>query len=222
MSFDERAEFQRSVVVAEDDAFLRSLLAESLDKAGFLVSTAATIADAKRAVKAMDPDAIVLDIDFGPGPNGFDLAESLRKSHTGLAIVFLTSQPDPRFSSRDETSIPKNEAYLNKHLLADTSTLVDALEAVLTGGQVGEFRHHELVERPLQNLSNSQIQVLKLLAEGQTNQQIANTRKRSLSATESLVTRTLEALGLQGETDQNIRVAAAIKYAQLVAPPAKS
>ena len=220
MIVESRLGFQRSVVIAEDDAFLRSLLAETLDKAGFLVTTAATIADAKRAVFAIDPDAVVLDIDFGPGPTGYDLADTLRKTNQGLGIVFLTSQPDPRYANRDSKSVPKSEAYLNKHLLADTNTLVDALEAVLTGAGVDDYRHHELEGRPLQNLSNSQIQVLQLLAEGKTNQQIAEIRKRSLSATESLVTRTLEALGLQHETEHNIRVAAAVRYSQLVSPPA--
>ena len=60
------ATFSRSVVVVEDDAFMRSLLADSLDKAGFEVSTAASAADAKRLIKVVNPDAVVLDIGLGP------------------------------------------------------------------------------------------------------------------------------------------------------------
>lgn len=208
--------FSRSVVVVEDDAFLRSLLADSLEKAGFHVSTAASAADAKRIIRVVDPDAVVLDIDLGPGPNGFDIAENLRKESSEVAIVFLTSLPDPRFAGLDGKAVAKDVAYLNKHLLADTSTLVDALEAVLVERDVKSYRHHELSDRPLANLSRTQIQVLQLLAEGMTNQQIADIRKRSLAATESAVTRTLEALGIEAQSEQNVRVAAAMRYAGVI------
>lgn len=208
--------FTRSVVVVEDDAFLRSLLADSLEKSGFDVSTAASAADAKRIIRVVDPDAVVLDIDLGPGPNGFDIADNLRKAASDVAIVFLTSLPDPRFAGRDDKAVLKNTAYLNKHLLSDTNSLVDALEAVLIERGVKNYRHHELADRPLVNLSRTQIQVLQLIAEGKTNQQIADLRKRSLAATESAITRTLEALGIDAQAEQNVRVAAAMRYAGAV------
>lgn len=209
-------QFTRSVVIVEDDAFLRSLLADSLERAGFEVSTAASAADAKRIIRVVDPDAVVLDIDLGPGPNGFDIAENIRKTSSEVAIVFLTSLPDPRFAGLDNNAVAKGLAYLNKRLLADTSTLVDALEAVLVERGVEQFRHHELSGRPMANLSRTQIQVLQLLAEGLTNQQIADIRQRSLAATESAVTRTLEALGVDAAAEQNVRVAAAMRYAGVI------
>jgi DNA-binding NarL/FixJ family response regulator len=208
--------FSRSVVIVEDDAFLRALLADTLEKAGFDVSTAASAADAKRIIRVVDPDAVVLDIDLGPGPNGFDIAANLRKNSAEVAIVFLTSLPDPRFAGLDDKAVAKDVAYLNKNMLADSSTLVEALEAVLIERGVKPFRHHELSDRPLANLSRTQIQVLQLIAEGMTNQQIADIRKRSLAATESAVTRTLEALGIDAKAEQNVRVAAAMRYAGVV------
>lgn len=214
--------YERSVVVVEDEAFLRSLVAETLEKSGFGVSTAATIADGRRVIKAVDPDAVVLDIDFGPGPTGFDLADTLRKTNPDVAIVFLTTQPDPRFANREGDSVRKREAYLNKHLLTDASTLVEAVEAVLTEADIRGYRHHELASRPLVNLSKTQIQVLKLLAEGKTNQQIADARQRSLGATESAIARTLEAIGIEADAELNLRVAAAMKFAQLVSPMSAS
>lgn len=216
MAKSHSGEFARSVVIVEDDAFLRSLLADSLDKTGFEVSTAASAADAKRIIKVVNPDAVVLDIDLGPGPNGFDIAENLRKSAPDIAIVFLTTLPDPRFAGRDGKSVARNVAYLNKHMLSDSNTLVEALESVLTERGVLTFRHHELADRPLVNLSKTQIQVLQLLAEGKTNQQIADARQRSLAATESAITRTLEALGIDAQAEQNVRVAAAVRYAGVV------
>jgi DNA-binding response OmpR family regulator len=67
----------RTIVVVENESLLRDLIARSLEAAGFHVSTAANAADAKRAGKAAGPDACVVDIELGPGPNGFDFAEFL-------------------------------------------------------------------------------------------------------------------------------------------------
>jgi DNA-binding NarL/FixJ family response regulator len=202
----------RSVVVVEDDPFMRSLIAETLDNAGFQVQTAANASDAKRAVRIQDPDAVVIDIHLGDGPDGFDLVQSIRKDSPEIAVVFLTAQPDPRFSGKGKEAVVKNAVYLNKNLLTGSNTLIQALEAALVERGTEKFRHDKLSDRPLANLSNTQIQVLKLLSEGLTNQQIADIRNRSLAATESSITRTLEALGIAKDADINVRVAAAVAY----------
>jgi len=202
----------RSVVVVEDDPFMRSLIAETLDSAGFQVQTAANAADAKRAIRILDPDAVVIDINLGEGPDGFDLAQSIRKTSAEIAVVFLTAQPDPRFSGKGPSAIVKNAVYLNKNLLTSTNTLLDALEAALVERNTRDYRHDQLADRPLGQLSNTQVQVLRLMAQGLTNQQIADARKRSIAATESAITRTLEALGIPKDAELNVRVAAAVKF----------
>ena len=123
--------FRRQVVVVEDESLLRDLIAKTLENAGFSVTTAANAADAKRAFAATDPDAVVLDIELGPGPNGFDFAESLYKSAPDVGIVFLTDLPDARFAGRDVKHLPKSVSYLRKSQLVDSNELLEALEAVL-------------------------------------------------------------------------------------------
>jgi DNA-binding NarL/FixJ family response regulator len=210
--------YQRNIVVVEDDDLLRSLLADSLERAGFRVTTAANAADARRAIHTADPDAVVLDIDLGQGPNGFDIAETLRRDSKDVGIVFLTSVPDPRFMGKESKQIPKNEAYVNKSLISESKIIIDALEAVLRESDLKDFRHHEIENRPFGNLSNTQVEIIKLLSEGKTNQQIADLRERSLGSTESMIARTLEALGIQNDKDVNGRVAAVRKYLNVVRP----
>jgi DNA-binding NarL/FixJ family response regulator len=210
--------YQRNIVVVEDDDLLRSLLADSLERAGFRVTTAANAADARRAIHTADPDAVVLDIDLGQGPNGFDIAETLRRDSKDVGIVFLTTVPDPRFMGKESKQIPKNEAYVNKSLISESKIIIDALEAVLRESDLKDFRHHEIENRPLGNLSNTQVEIIKLLSEGKTNQQIAELRERSLGSTESMIARTLEALGIQNDKDVNGRVAAVRKYLNVVRP----
>ena len=210
--------YQRNIVVVEDDDLLRSLLADSLERAGFRVTTAANAADARRAIHASDPDAVVLDIDLGQGPNGFDIAETLRRDSKDVGIVFLTTVPEPRFTDQKVKQITKNEAYINKSLISESKVIIDALEAVLRESDLKDFRHHEIDDRPLGNLSNTQVEIIKMLSEGKTNQQIADLRERSLGSTESMIARTLEALGIQNTKDVNGRVAAVRKYLNVVKP----
>jgi DNA-binding NarL/FixJ family response regulator len=158
---------RRTIVVVENESLLRDLIARSLETAGFDVSTAANAADAKRAVKAADPDVCVVDIELGPGPNGFDFAEYLSREAEDVGVVFLTNLPDPRFANRDvEEVITQNQAYLRKSQLVDSKELIEAVNAVLKEKDVDKFRHDQNQERPLAELSRRQISVLKLVAEG--------------------------------------------------------
>ena len=211
--------YKRLVSIVEDDPLIRSLIASHLENAGFQVSVASNFVDGLRLVESVDPDAVVLDIDLGPGPTGIDLAARLRDTNEDVAVVFLTSLSDPRFTANGVGDIPKNAGYLNKHLLSDAHEIVDALNAVLTGRGVRRFRHDLNDNRPLGHLSRVQIQVLRLISEGKTNQQIAKIRGRSLPATESVITRTLSALGIDGEADQNARVMAAHRFMNSINVP---
>jgi len=203
---------KRTIVVVENESLLRDLIARSLEAAGFDVSTAANAADAKRAVKATDPDVCVVDIELGPGPNGFDFAEYLSREAKDVGVVFLTNLPDPRFANRDSKSITQNQAYLRKSQLVDTKELIEAVNAVLQEQDVDKFRHDQNLERPLAELSKRQISVLKLVAEGQSNSQIAELRGTTVRAVEGMVSRIFTALGVDAQGVGNARVEATRMY----------
>lgn len=204
--------FRRHVVVVEDDALLRDLIAKTLESNDFDVTTAANAADAARAFKAHDPDAVVLDVELGPGPTGFDFAESLNKSAPDVGIVFLTNLPDARFAGRETKELPAKIAYLRKSQLVDSNELVDALEAVLHDSVRPDQRHDLSSSRPLANLSKKQISVLQLLAMGYTNFQIAEKRGTTVRAVEAIVSRIFQALEIDVQAEGNARVEAASNY----------
>ena len=203
---------QRTIVVVENESLLRDLIARSLEAAGFDVSTAANAADAKRAVKATDPDVCVVDIELGPGPNGFDFAEYLSREAQDVGVVFLTNLPDPRFANRDSKSISQNQAYLRKSQLVDSKELIEAVNAVLKEQDVDKYRHDQNQTRPLAELSKRQISVLKLVAEGQSNNQIAEQRGTTVRAVEGMVSRIFIALGVDAQGVGNARVEATRMY----------
>ena len=203
---------RRTIVVVENESLLRDLIARSLETAGFDVSTAANAADAKRAVKASDPDVCVVDIELGPGPNGFDFAEYLSREAEDVGVVFLTNLPDPRFANRDVKVITQNQAYLRKSQLVDSKELIEAVNAVLKEQDVDKFRHDQNLERPLAELSRRQISVLKLVAEGYSNNQIAEERGTTVRAVEGMVSRIFQALGVEAQGLGNARVEATRMY----------
>lgn len=202
----------RTIVVVENESLLRDLIARSLEAAGFHVSTAANAADAKRAVKATDPDVCVVDIELGPGPNGFDFADYLSREAPDVGVVFLTNLPDPRFADRDSKIVTQNQAYLRKSQLVDSKELIDAVTAVLKEKNVAKFRHDQDLERPLAELSRRQIGVLKLLAEGHSNNQIAEMRGTTVRAVEGMISRIFLALEIDAQSEGNARVEATRMY----------
>lgn len=204
--------YSRHVVVVENEPLMRDLIGKTLEGAGFKVTTAANAADAKRVHLAVDPDAMVVDIELGPGPDGFDLVSSILTESPEIAIVFLTNLPDPRLVGKDVKSVPKNAAYLRKSNLVDANDLVDALNSVLKSEDVSAFRHDLDANRPLVDLSAKQLQVLKQIAEGLSNQQIADSRGTSVRAVEGMVSRIFDALDIDVQSDGNSRVDAVKKY----------
>jgi DNA-binding NarL/FixJ family response regulator len=193
----------------ENESLLRDLIAQTLEGHDFSVATAANVADAKRAVASTDPDAVVVDIELGPGPNGFDFAEFMQRTSPDVGIVFLTNIPDPRFVGKEKKVVPSTAAYLRKSQLVNSNELIDALDAVLRDRASVKYRHDLDSTRPLATLSKKQLGVLALVAQGMSNSQIADLRGTTVRAVEGMVSRVFEALSISTSADGNARVEAA-------------
>ncbi|WP_026316856.1 response regulator transcription factor [Actinokineospora enzanensis] len=80
-----------SLLVVEDDAAIRDLLATSLRFAGFEVETAATGTEALRKAQRRRPDLVLLDVML-PDRDGFDVLRSLRAGGDLVPVLFLTAR----------------------------------------------------------------------------------------------------------------------------------
>lgn len=199
-------------MVVENESLLRDLIARMLETSGFTVTTAANAADAKRAIDSTDPDAVVIDIDLGLGPNGFDLADAVSRETPERGIVFLTNLPDPRFAGSGTHQVHSGAAYLRKSQLVDSHDLIEALAAVLRNRVGAEFRHDLNRGRPLAALSSNQLRVLRLVAEGKTNAHIAAVRGTTVRAVEAMLARIFGLLEIDSADEGNPRVEAAHAY----------
>lgn len=215
----ENAASRRSLLVVEDDRLLRELIVTALQARGFEVLAASTAVDAARMFRAADPDGVVMDIELGPGPNGFDLAEAFLTAETGVAIVFLTNLPDPRFAGRTAADLPPGIAYIRKGAVRDVDVLVRAVDGAMRGAVDRSMRHDRDPARPLASLTRTQVHVLRLVALGRTNQQIADAQGITVRAVERTLARAFTALGVECGLPANRRVEAARRFIDMTGTP---
>jgi DNA-binding NarL/FixJ family response regulator len=211
--------YQRSVLVVEDEPFIAGLVTDKLSKDGFRVHLAASAIEARKITDSEDIDVVVLDIDLGPGPNGLDLGVAMSKLHPELALVFLTHVAEPKLFGFDVKSVPKNAAYLLKSRLSDPDILNQAIEAALRDKVGAEFRDDLNPSHSLVNVSRTQFEVLRLIAKGYSNQQIAAERGTTIRAVENLVNRAIAAAGIDVESKTSARVLAVREFVKVAGLP---
>jgi DNA-binding NarL/FixJ family response regulator len=209
----------RSVMLVEDDPLTRGLLAETLTHAGFIVGAVAHGTAASRMLRIMDPDAVILDIDLGRGVSGFDIADAIVAQAPGTAILFLTNLPDSRFAGRSAESLPEGAGYLRKDLLTDPKNLIESLDAVLRGKTERTPRDDRDPSRPLARLSATQIEILRMVSLGMSNQQIADERGTTTKAVHNVICRALAAIGIDNAEEGSSRVRAAREFMQAAGIP---
>ncbi len=219
MSRDRVTDTQRRVLVIEDEGLLRTMLRDVLTAAGFSVLAVADAAAAARQFDEFDPDAILSDIDLGSGVSGLDLIVSLTKHAPYLGVVILsnyevTADYRQRWLSRAR--------YLRKSDVTDTAAVVSALEAVLTGAVDGAGVAAADAADLLAGLTSTQVQVLRMVAEGLSNAEIAERRGSTVGAVEHVLNRTFTALGLANDPTRNLRVMAARIYLEGAGRPGTS
>ena len=215
----DREGWTRQVLVVEDEPFVRGLVVRVIEEAGFAALPAGSTAEALALVDEQDPDAAILDIELGIGPSGLDLAAALIERMPHLAIVFLTQTAAPDLAQRGPRP-PERAAYLIKRSLSDPQELINALEFVLTDGDPRRaFRDDRAVRTPLSQLSPSQLDTLRLIADGFSNEEIARQRGTSVRAVEAMVSRIFAILELSGDSRINPRVGATRIYAEHVGLP---
>ena len=209
----------RAGLLVGDDRLTLGLLAEVLTQSAFVVGAASTAAQARLMWQRMAPEAVVLDVDLGPSVNGFDLADAFLAQAPGLAVLILSTLPDARFAGRDPASLPPGVGCLRKDRLADPETLVGALVAVLARSRAGTPRHDLDPARPMVRLSRTQVDVLRMVALGMSDEQIAHERGTTARAARDVLARAMAVIGATDTGEGSARVAAARQYIRAAGLP---
>jgi DNA-binding NarL/FixJ family response regulator len=150
-------------------------------------------------------DVVMLDIAL-PGRDGLDVLKQIKAEYPKLGVVMLSTYPDRQFAVRCLRA--GAQAYLNKS--ADPDDMVAAIRKVAHGGAyltptVAELLAtsiSEVAERPPHEaLSQREHQVFRLLAEGQSVGQIAQSLHLSPNTVSTYRARILEKTGVRNDVE---------------------
>lgn len=206
-----------SVGVVEDEAFARTALVTALRAHGVHV-----VFDTGQAPLALElcrirrPQVAVIDIHLGGGPSGVDLAIQLRRDLPGVGIVFLTSFDEPRLLGASLPPLPPGSVYLAKSSVSTMADVLRAIEAAAhwkvasTSGSPSSAPHRG--EGNLAELTDEQIETLRLVAAGLSNAEIARRRLVREKSVEVMIGRIAKKLGLGPDAARNQRVHLARVY----------
>jgi DNA-binding NarL/FixJ family response regulator len=194
----------RRVLVVEDEPLIRSLTISLLQSAGFDALGVDCATDAITGLRDFDPDALLVDLDLGEGPGGAEVLAYADRYAPWAALVVLTNAPSPEVAGVDRRLIPARAAYLHKRSLATASLLLETLEAVLRDQE--PRRDDTSDSGPLSVLSRDQLEVLRLIAAGLSNAEIAARRGTSSHGVEQIVQRLILRLNVEKGSTTNPRV----------------
>ena len=209
------------VVVADDSMLVREGLARLLAEAGCeIVGTASDAAELLRHVGDADPDVAIVDIKMPPTftDEGIAAAGEIRRRHPHVGVLVLSQHLESEYAMRLLAEVPERAGYLLKERLVDVAVLVDALRRIVEGECVvdptivSRLVHRPRDPSPLDELSDREREVLGLIAEGRSNQAIAQQLFVSHKTVEAHVRQILLKLGLVESPDDHRRVLAVLTY----------
>ena len=201
--------FPLRVLVADDHRLFRQGLVSLMNTRRDLVQVIGEASSGREAVllaRQLKPDVVLMDI-YMPGGNGLEAAHAIRHEQPGVAIVMLTS------SELDEhlfEAVRLGAAgYLLKDL--DAGELFDLLDGVSRGeaamtramaarllkGIADKNQPYDDCQEPL---SEREIDVLRLVAQGYSNPQIADELHISINTVKSHIKNILNKLNLENRT----------------------
>jgi DNA-binding NarL/FixJ family response regulator len=209
------------VVIGEDDVLLREGIARILEGSGFdVVSQAGDADDFLRKALAHRPDVAVVDIQMPPGhgDDGLRAALELRERLPDTGVLVLSMHYDEQYAADLIGDSAEGVGYLLKERVGDVDAFTDAVTRVAAGGSaldpevVARMLGRRRREGPLDDLSPRERDVLVQLAEGKSNQGIADALVVTPAAVEKHVTSIFHKLDLDASPSGHRRVLAAVTY----------
>jgi DNA-binding NarL/FixJ family response regulator len=161
----------------------------------------------------LQPNLIVVDLHLGIGPTGLDIATEVRRTAPKMGVVFLSSYEDPRVLNPNLPDLPFGSVYLNKRKVNDIKVLMEAINSAVdhkswraSGSAVPR------ASNSISSLSNTQLETLRLMAQGMSNSEIAKRRFVTEKSVETSISRLAKAMGLKSDPSTNQRVHLAKVY----------
>jgi DNA-binding NarL/FixJ family response regulator len=209
------------VVVGEDSVLLREGIVRVLGEAGFeVVAQAGDAEDLVRKVSAHKPDVAVVDIRMPPTEtdDGLRAAIEIRRRLPETGVVVLSQYLEEGYALDLVADSAEGTGYLLKDRVGDIERFADSVRRVGEGGSaldpevVGQILGRRRRDDRLAGLTERELDVLQLMAEGRSNQAIARRLVVTDRAVEKHVTSIFDKLGLMPAADDHRRVLAVLTF----------
>ena len=209
------------VVIAEDSVLLREGLERLLAENGFeVVGSCSTGDDLLLKVRSYSPEVAIVDIRLPPTHNdeGMQAALEIRARHPSTAVLVLSQYVEVGLAMKLLADSAEGAGYLLKDRISDVEDFVNAVRRVAEGGSaidpiiVSTLLSRRRSNDPLVELTPREREVLELMAEGRSNQGIADKLVISLRAAEKYVSSIFGKLGLPSSGSESRRVLAVLLY----------
>ena len=209
------------VVVADDSVLLREGLVRLLEESGFdVVGQAGDAEDLMRKVGAHKPDVAVVDVRMPPThtDEGLRAAHRIRSEQPKTAVLVLSQYVEEAYALDLLSESTERTGYLLKDRVSDVDTFTDAVRRVANGGSALDPEVVALLlgrrrrEDPLESLTAREREVLGLMAEGRSNNAIAEALVVTERAVEKHVTSIFSKLDLPPTVEDHRRVLAVLAY----------
>ena len=209
------------VSVGEDDVLLRQGVVRVLRDAG--LDVVVEVGDALELVAqtlAFQTDVAVVDVRMPPhrGDDGLRAAIELRHRMPRIGVVVLTQYDDPEYALELIGDRLDGVGYLLKERVGDVDDFTAAVVRVAHGGSVldpavlSRMMQPHAVPEELSVLTDRELAVLGVMAQGQSNLGIARTLMISVAAVEKHVTAIFRKLEIPSDTTGHRRVQAVLRY----------
>jgi DNA-binding NarL/FixJ family response regulator len=211
------------VVIGEDDVLMREGIARLLTEAGFEVAAQAGDAEAfLRKALAYRPDVAVVDVRMPPGrfDDGLRAALALRRQRPDTGVLVLSQYYDERYAVDLIGDRAEGVGYLLKERVGDVEVFTDAVARVAAGGSaldteiVARMLGRRRPQDALEQLTPREREVLAAMAEGKSNQGIAEALFVTEAAVEKHVTSIFHKLSLAPAPGEHRRVLAVLRFLQ--------
>jgi DNA-binding NarL/FixJ family response regulator len=210
------------VVIGEDNLLLREGIARLLESDGIeVVAMAGDLEELMRKVRGHKPDLAVVDIRMPPThtDEGLEAARRIRMEFPGTGVLVLSQYLDEDYVFALLGDGTEGVGYLLKDRLTDGDRFVDAARRVAAGESAldPEVVSHLLGRRratksPIDDLTERERTVLEKMAEGRSNQAIAERMFLSDRAVERHVSAIFSKLSLTATPESHRRVLAVLTY----------
>ena len=204
------------VSIVEDETLMRGMLEETLAAQQGLrvVHSVAGVQEARLLITPGTSDVALLDVNL-PDGNGVSLGLQLQRADPQLAIMLLSSEDVMGLFTSVQAQVSRPWSYLSKRSSFARDVLVRAVTATAQGTVVLDpylvQRSTPRAETALAELTPAQFGVLRLVAEGWSNQSVAEHLGINERSVESHLQAIYQRLGLT-DSGHNRRVAAVLAF----------